>query len=79
MRFAPAHGDPVEAILVIAAQVDADLIVLGSHERSLIERALGISVSGAVTRKHAATCSSRICLGTARARAPRVGRLRSTC
>ena len=47
----PAHGDPVEAILEIADEVDADLIVLGSHERSLIERALGISVSGAVARK----------------------------
>ena len=49
--LAPAHGDPVEAILEIADKVDADLIVLGSHERSLIERALGMSVSGAVTRK----------------------------
>ena len=47
----PAHGDPVEAILEIADEIDADLIVLGSHERSLIERALGMSVSGAVTRK----------------------------
>ena len=47
----PAHGDPVAAILEIADEVDADLIVLGSHERSLIERALGISVSGAVARK----------------------------
>ena len=46
-----AHGDPVEAILEIADEVDADLIVLGSHERSLIERALGMSVSGAVARK----------------------------
>ena len=49
--LAPAHGDPVEAILEIADQVDADLIVLGSHERSLIEHTLGMSVSGGVTRK----------------------------
>jgi nucleotide-binding universal stress UspA family protein len=31
---APAHGDPVEAILEIADKVDADIIVLGSHERA---------------------------------------------
>ena len=49
--LAPAHGDPVDAILEIADQIDADLIVLGSHERSLIERVLGMSVSGGVARK----------------------------
>jgi nucleotide-binding universal stress UspA family protein len=47
----PAHGDPADAILDIADQLDADLIVLGTHERSLLERALGMSVSGAVSRK----------------------------
>ena len=45
------HGDPADVILEIADQVDADLIVLGTHERSLVERALGMSVSGAVSRK----------------------------
>jgi nucleotide-binding universal stress UspA family protein len=50
-KLAPAHGDPVDAILEFANEVDTDLIVLGSHERSLIEHALGMSVSGAVTRK----------------------------
>jgi nucleotide-binding universal stress UspA family protein len=50
-KLVPAHGDPAEEILEVADQVDADLIVLGSHERSLIERALGMSVSGAVSRK----------------------------
>jgi nucleotide-binding universal stress UspA family protein len=45
------HGDPADAILELGDQVDADLIVLGSHERSLVERALGMSVSGAVSRK----------------------------
>jgi nucleotide-binding universal stress UspA family protein len=49
--LAPAHGDAVDAILEIADKVDADLIVLGSHERSLVEHALGMSVSGRVTRK----------------------------
>src|SRR5262249_20279671 len=29
---APAHGDPADAILELADQVDADLVVLGSHE-----------------------------------------------
>ena len=45
------HGDPADVILEIADQVDADLIVLGTHERSLVERALGMSVSGAISRK----------------------------
>jgi nucleotide-binding universal stress UspA family protein len=47
----PAHGDPAEAILDVADRVGADLIVLGSHERSLVEHALGMSVSGTVSRK----------------------------
>lgn len=47
----PATGDVPEAILDVADRIDADLIVLGSHERSLVERALGVSVSGAVSRK----------------------------
>src|SRR5439155_14372996 len=46
-----AHGDPAEMILEVADQVDADLVVLGSGERNLLERALGMSVSGAVERK----------------------------
>jgi universal stress protein A len=46
-----AHGEPAEMILEVADQVDADLIVLGSHERSLVEHALGMSVSGKVARK----------------------------
>ena len=48
---APAHGDPADAILRLADEIAADLIVLGSHERSLVEHALGMSVSGAVTRR----------------------------
>jgi nucleotide-binding universal stress UspA family protein len=46
-----AHGDPAEMILEVADNVDADLIVVGSGERSVVERALGMSVSGAVSRK----------------------------
>jgi nucleotide-binding universal stress UspA family protein len=47
----PAIGDAADAILEVADQVGADLIVLGSHERSLVEHALGMSVSGTVSRK----------------------------
>jgi len=47
----PAHGDPAEMILEVADKIDADLIVLGTNERPLLERALGMSVSGAVSRK----------------------------
>ena len=46
-----AHGDPADMILEVADEVGADLIVLGSHERSLVEHALGLSVSGTVARK----------------------------
>ena len=49
--LAPTHGDPADAILRLADEIGADLIILGSHERSLVEHALGMSVSGAVTRK----------------------------
>ncbi len=45
------HGDPAEVILEVADKVDADLVVLGAHERSILERALGMSVSGEVSRK----------------------------
>ena len=46
-----ATGDPADTIVEVADTVGADLIVLGPHERSLIERALGLSVTGAVARK----------------------------
>lgn len=49
--LAPAHGDPADMILEVADRVDADLIVLGTNERPLLERALGMSVSGAVSRR----------------------------
>lgn len=45
------HGDPADVIVELAERVNADLIVLGSHERSLLERTLGMSVSGEVARK----------------------------
>jgi nucleotide-binding universal stress UspA family protein len=45
------HGDPADVILEVADKVDADLVVLGAHERSIVERALGMSVSAEVARK----------------------------
>jgi nucleotide-binding universal stress UspA family protein len=47
----PAHGNPAEMILEVADNVDADLIILGTNERPFIEHALGMSVSGSVSRK----------------------------
>ena len=47
----PAEGDPADAIVELAEKVGADLIVVGAHDRSLIERAVRPSVGGAVTRK----------------------------
>ena len=44
-------GDPAKGLIEAAKVADADLIVLGTHERSLIEHALGLSVSGSVARR----------------------------
>lgn len=52
------EGDPREAILDDAATWDADLIVMGSHGRSGLQRWLMGSVSDAVARH--ATCSVEI-------------------
>ena len=38
---ASAHGDPADAILRLADEIAADLIVLGSHERSLVGQRAG--------------------------------------
>jgi nucleotide-binding universal stress UspA family protein len=43
-------GDPAEAIVELAEQRDADLIVVGTREPSFFERLLGQSVSAAVQR-----------------------------
>ena len=49
-----AAGDPADAIVVLAEQSGADLIVVGTRQPSLVQHLLGQSVSCAVTRK--ATC-----------------------
>ena len=46
-----AIGDPAEAIVEVAEQRKADLIVVGTREPSLIERELGHSVSEHVQRR----------------------------
>ncbi len=45
-----AVGDPAEAIVNLAEERNADLIVVGTREPNLLQRMLGQSVSGAVTR-----------------------------
>ena len=46
----PAIGEPADAIVEVAEQNDATLIVVGTREPSILERLLGTSVSGAVSR-----------------------------
>ncbi|MDQ3894327.1 MAG: universal stress protein [Actinomycetota bacterium] len=50
-RLVEAVGDPAEAIVEVAESNDAGLIVVGTREPSLIERALGYSVSESVQRR----------------------------
>jgi nucleotide-binding universal stress UspA family protein len=44
-------GDPADAIVELADQVGADLIVVGTRHLGLVQSVLGLSVSGAVKRK----------------------------
>ncbi len=46
-----AIGDPGQAIVEVAAAKDAQLIVVGTREPSLVERLLGMSVSERVQRQ----------------------------
>ena len=46
-----ALGDPAVHIVKLAGLRGADLIVVGTDEPNMIERMLGLSVSGAVQRK----------------------------
>jgi nucleotide-binding universal stress UspA family protein len=46
-----AMGDPAGHIVQLAEHREADLIVVGTREPGLIERMLGLSVSGAVQSK----------------------------
>jgi nucleotide-binding universal stress UspA family protein len=51
VALAPAHGDPADAIVEVAEQANADLIVVGTREPGLVERLLGMSVSAGVSRR----------------------------
>ncbi|MGH3078647.1 MAG: universal stress protein [Gaiellaceae bacterium] len=44
------QGDPADAIVALADKHDADLIVVGTHERSFLDRLLHGSVSEGVSR-----------------------------
>ena len=46
----PAIGDPANTIVEVADQNGATLIVVGTRQPSILERLLGTSVSGAVSR-----------------------------
>jgi len=47
--YQPAVGEPADAIVQLADQVDADMIVIGTREPNLIQRLTGQSVSEAVS------------------------------
>jgi nucleotide-binding universal stress UspA family protein len=49
-EFAGVIGEPVAEIIEVAEQRNADLIVVGTHEPSFLERLLGGSVSQGVAR-----------------------------
>ena len=50
-RYELTVGDPATAIVELADSVEADLIVVGTRQPSLVSSILGSSVSGAVKRK----------------------------
>jgi nucleotide-binding universal stress UspA family protein len=52
--YQPAVGEPAEAIVELADQVGAEMIVVGTREPNLIRRLTGQSVSESVT--HHAHC-----------------------
>ena len=53
-HLSEGYGDPATVITTLAAEVDADLIVIGNEHKNLIERLLLGSVSSGVT--HHANC-----------------------
>jgi nucleotide-binding universal stress UspA family protein len=46
-----SEGHPAEQIVALASEVDADLIVMGTHSRSGLQRVMLGSVAEAVTRR----------------------------
>ena len=50
-EYQTAAGEPAEAIVELAEHRQADLIVVGTREPSIIQRLLGLSVSASVARR----------------------------
>jgi nucleotide-binding universal stress UspA family protein len=50
-ELVPAVGDPAHTIVELAEDRQADLIVVGTREPSVLQRLLGQSVSGSVARQ----------------------------
>jgi nucleotide-binding universal stress UspA family protein len=49
--YVPAVGQPAQTIVHLAEERGADLIVVGTREPNILERLLGQSVSGSVSRR----------------------------
>jgi nucleotide-binding universal stress UspA family protein len=49
--YVPAIGHPADTIAQVAEERGADLVVVGTGERGILERLLGQSVSGAVAHR----------------------------
>jgi nucleotide-binding universal stress UspA family protein len=50
-EFVSPAGDPERELIEVAEEHGADLIVVGAHDRGLLERLVAPSVSGAVARR----------------------------
>jgi nucleotide-binding universal stress UspA family protein len=49
-EYVTGLGDPADVIVDLAVEREADLIIVGTREPSILQRMLGLSVSGAVSR-----------------------------